>query len=174
LEGLSLEVAGQEDSSLFSDDSLMKISAGKAAALVTTIAALESQIIESDHLDVIERSINYTMMASQMLDDVGDWKEDILSGHKTHFLSLLRSNHDDFWDGTWEITDIQAKIDQSWEDVRQLNRVVEWLDQSIQLVNSLECNRWVEYVNGYRERAEMHARRFTAQHIKQAIQPLLE
>jgi len=174
IEGLATEITIQETPEVIDLAMFKTMAYGKVSPIVTTIAALSTALGAERFIEPIEASLKHIAVASQMLDDIGDWKEDIKQGHVTYFLAIVSGVEDGFWDGKISHYNIQSRINETWEDVHQIEGVIDWLDRSVDAVGSIDCPQWLEYVNGYRVRADQHARRFIACHMQQALRPLLK
>ena len=172
--GLSMELESRIDPRLLSEDNLRISSDGKVSPIVTTIAALTELSGQPTLLDPIERSLKHIAIASQLLDDVGDWQEDLQSGHLTNFMGRL-SPVESWTNSTWPTQSfLQLQIDNTWMDVTCLGDVKAWLALSISEVEGLGCPGWVTYVQGYWDRADHHQTRFTAGHIHRVIGPMVQ
>jgi hypothetical protein len=170
--GLSIEIRAQSNPELHSLETLEAASYGKASPLITSIAGLAIASDQASLLQSIEATIKYIMVASQMLDDLGDWEHDLQVDHKTLYLvSLAPEAH---WNSAQKpsVKDLQGRIDDGWLDVRQADAVIEWLDRSLEAVSNIDCPAWVEYVNGYRTLADKHANNFTARHLVRILEPM--
>jgi hypothetical protein len=172
LQGLSLEVATQTDARLLTAENFPTMPYGKVAPIVTTIAALSEASGQPALLPFIEDSLKHIAVASQLLDDVGDWRDDLAGRHLTHFLTGLAPP--ETWEAEpWPTAEtLQANIDAEWLDIDALTNVKQSLDLAIAAVKEVDCPAWVEYVHGYWERADGHQSRFVARHLYQALQPV--
>lgn len=146
----------------------------KFSPIVITMAAFCHLLDRPQWLVPIEASIKHLAVASQLLDDVGDWEEDLAGRHLTYFLSLLAPP--EAWRAPrWPAAgELRQRIDEDWLDIEAMARVQRWLDRSLQAVEGLDCPGWRAYLGGYRALAEQHLARFKARHLLRAIEPLLD
>jgi hypothetical protein len=172
LAGLSEEYVLQSQPQLIDRDALIKMAYGKVSPIVTTIVGLTEVMGQTAVLAPMETSLKHIAVASQLLDDIGDWKRDLQDGHMTYYLSCLARNED------WLLTDLssldnyQRKIDAEWLDVGQMGEVIEGLDRSLEAVREINCPIWIDYVNGYKALANEHMTGFVARHIMRILQKL--
>jgi hypothetical protein len=172
LAGLSKEFAVQSKPQLMDREALIKMAHGKVSPIVTTIVGLVEASGQTALLEPIEISLKHIAVASQLLDDIGDWKYDLQVGHMTYYLSSLAPN------AAWLLTerpsydDCQRKIDAEWLDVEQMGEVMEWLNRSLEAVREMNCPAWIDYVNGYKTLANEHLTGFVARHISRILQQL--
>jgi len=138
---------------------------GKVSPIVNTIAALAFASDQPELLGPIETSLNHISVASQLLDDIGDWQHDLQVCHFTYYLS--QCTPPEAWQSSeWPtMEDVQANIEGDWIDLTNMHLVAEWLVDAVQAVKGLNCPGWVEYVDGYRERADRHLTNFYMAHI---------
>ncbi|NIM95420.1 MAG: hypothetical protein GTO18_17120 [Anaerolineales bacterium] len=173
LVGLATEILAQSKPMTLDLESLIVMAHGKVSPIITTIAAMVEVSNQALLLDPIEASLKHIAVASQLLDDIGDWEHDLHVGHLTYFLTLLAPSK--AWDSqhTPSEYDLQKRIDDDWVDVRQLQEVIDWLDRSLNAVSSINCPAWIEYVNGYRTLANNHSTSFTARHLQRVLEPFV-
>lgn len=173
LTGLALELKEQGAIEAIEMGSLEKMAHGKVSPIVTTIAGLAHALGRPDVLDPIERSLKQIAVASQMLDDIGDWQHDVSVGHRTYYLSQITP--DAFRDDDeLSIEQIQERVDETWSDVEHLRLVIKWLDDSISAVSKLDCPGWIEYVQGYRKLSDDHLTTAIARHLVRKLKPMIE
>jgi hypothetical protein len=146
---------------------------GKVSPIVATCAALAEVTGQPHLLPPIEESLKHIAVASQLIDDIGDWRHDVEVGHHTYFQSLVLPPAQ-WGDSGPDPDQLQAEIDRNWHDVAQMACVIEWLDRSSAAVAGLECPGWLEYVDGYRILADKHRTRFVARHLVRVLRPLVE
>lgn len=171
--GLALELKEQGAGNAIEMGSLERMAHGKVSPIVTTIAGLAYALDRPDVLDPIERSLKHIAVASQMLDDIGDWKHDVSVGHRTYYLSQI--TNDAFRDdGEPSIEQIQERVDEIWADVDHLRMVIDWLDDSVSAVSGLDCPGWIEYVEGYRKLSDDHLTTAIARHLVRKLKPMIE
>jgi hypothetical protein len=89
LAGLSIEIWAQSHPGDFSAQTLATIAQGKVAPIVTTLVALSHASGSPQHIPALEASLDHIAVASQLLDDIGDWQADVESRHLTYFLTRL-------------------------------------------------------------------------------------
>jgi hypothetical protein len=172
LAGLSEEFVVQSKPQLIERETLIKMAHGKVSPIVTTIVGMAEASDQTALLEPIEISLKHIAVASQLLDDIGDWKHDLQVGHMTYYLSYLAPN------AAWLLTEpssyaeCQRKIDAEWSDVGQMSEVVEWLNRSLEVVREMNCPAWIDYVNGYKTLANEHLTGFVARHILRTLKQL--
>jgi hypothetical protein len=173
LAGLALELETQSPREKIEIGSLEKMAHGKVSPIVTTIAGLAHALKQPEKLVSIETSLKHIAVASQMLDDIGDWQHDIGVGHRTYYLSQVEENVGggvvDF-----DINEVQDTINEAWMDVEHLQLVIQWLDDSTGAVQGLECPGWLDYVEGYRELSDEHLTSAIARHLVRKLRPMVE
>lgn len=173
LAGLALELKEQGGGEAIELADLEKMAHGKVSPIVTTIAGLAYALDRPDLLDPIERSLKHIAVASQMLDDIGDWQHDVSVGHRTYYLSQI-VNETSRDDGGLSIEQIQGHVDESWADVEHLRLVIAWLDDSVSAMSGLDCPGWIEYVMGYRKLTDDHLTTAIARHLVRKLKPMIE
>ena len=172
LAGLSEELVLQSQPQLIDLEALIKMAHGKVSPIVTTIIGLAEALDRTAVIVPIEASLKHIAVASQLLDDIGDWKDDLQVGHMTYYLSCLDPN------AAWLLTErpsmeeCQRKIDDQWLDVEQMGEVIEGLNRSLEVVREVDCPIWIEYVNGYKTLANEHMKGFAARHILRILQQI--
>ncbi len=170
---LSLEAQARARPATFSQRDFIRMARGKFAPIAVAMAAILTTLGREERLGPVERSIRDLAVASQLLDDLGDWQEDLAAGRLTYFLSRLAPPA--CWaERPWPSpAEIQQAIDASWQDLEHLDLVESWLQGSLQAVEGLVCPAWKAYLVGYRSLARQHAARLAARHLMRAIEPLL-
>jgi len=174
LEGIAAELDSQSGRDRVDGESFRAMAHGKVSPVVVTVAALAEASGQPEVLNPIEASLQHIAVASQLLDDIGDWRDDVQSGHLTFYLSQVAGP------GAWSdsqrpsLEDLEARIDGGWEDVKHMREVSHWLDKSLAAVEDLRCAGWVAYVEGYQTQADDHLTGFIARHILRAVRPLAE
>ena len=174
LEGIAAELNCLANPAQLDAEAFQSMAHGKVSPVIATVAALAEASGQPDALDPIETSLKHIAVASQLLDDIGDWRDDVQSGHLTFFLSEVAGVCG--WDsGQWlSVDNLEARINGGWEDVKHMRIVSHWLDESLGAVEGLRCAGWVNYVKGYQAQADDHMIGFIARHILRAIGPLAE
>jgi hypothetical protein len=172
--GLALEAEAQQDADLFSDQGLETITRGKVAPMVVTMAALSEASDQPALLAPIERSLGHCARAYQLLDDVKDWQEDLEARHLTYYLARLAPR--EAWNGAdWpSVGEIQRRIDAGWVDVEHLRLVLQWLDDTIEAVEGIDCSGWIEYIAARRELADEQLTYAAARHLRDVIEGILD
>lgn len=173
LAGLAKEVEIQARPGVVQLDDLRIMAHGKVSPIVTTIAALAEASKQPHMLEPIENSLKHIAVASQMLDDVGDWEHDINTGHFTYFLSCLMPSKVGEKGSEPSVDDLRSIIEAEWTDVEHLRRVLEWLDQSIEAARGVDCPAWIEYVSGYRKRTDENMTVAVARHLMEKLRPII-
>jgi hypothetical protein len=169
LTGLATEIADQSRPADYTFDTLTIIAHGKVAPIITTLAGLCDVSGQMATFASIEGSLKHISIASQLLDDIGDWQVDVQNRHLTYFLSLL--DPPEAWtQAEWPgIEELQRSMDGEWIDVNQLKRVMRGLNQAIEAVQGLDCPAWVRYVNEYRAITDRHLERCIKRHLRQVL-----
>lgn len=173
LAGLAMEMDAQTDPGKFTWESFVDMVPGKFSPIVITMAAMTEALGRRELLAPIETSIKCLAIASQLLDDMGDWQEDLATGHLTYFMTRLappvRWKTDD-WPSEKELQDC---IDANWLDLKYMGMVQQWLDKSAEATRELGCSGWDDYLDGYRDLAGRHMRYYEAQHLIGIIEPIV-
>lgn len=173
LRGLAIEIDVQANPDQLNLDAFSAMAHGKVSPIVATIAALVQAVGKPRVLAPIETSLKHIAKASQLLDDVGDWEEDVKAGHLTYYLTRLAPPEAWGGEGWPELEWLRERIRAGWLDAENLQQVIAWLDQSLAAVEDLQCPAWVEYVEGYRTRANRHLTIAVGRHLKHTLAPLL-
>jgi len=174
LDGLASEKRMRADPTGFSYPEFQKMVQAKFAPIVLTMAAYLAATNRLELLEPVEASIKLLAVASQLLDDIGDWEQDHQTGRTTYFLSCIRALQPEAGRHALPAGEISASINSSWMDVDHLNLAAQWLDRARASVEGLPCPGWVDYLDGFRELTRQHIRQSTAAHLARAIRPLLE
>lgn len=173
LDALAREIELQKRRGTVAESSLETMAAGKVAPIVVTVTALARRAGRETVLPVLEESLGKIAAASQLLDDVNDWRQDLDHRHWTHFLGRLepeRRGHSDPWPtAAW----IEERIRVGWQDVEALTRVGEWLEESLAALDDLGCRAWVDYIEGYRLLTTSHLNYAVAAHLREALSVVL-
>jgi hypothetical protein len=173
LEGLASEKAMRADPTRFTYPEFQRMVRVKFAPIVVTMAAYLAATDRLDLLDLVENSIKHLAVASQLLDDIGDWEQDHQAGRTTFFLASLGTHRPDDGPVGLSVEEVADRISATWLDVDQLNLAAGWLDRSRGSVEGISCPRWVEYLDGFRALTREHIRQTTAAHLARAVRPLL-
>jgi hypothetical protein len=173
LAGLSAELESQSGHLQISLEDLFTMAHGKVSPIVATVAALNFASDQPGVLSPIEESLKHIAVASQLLDDVGDWEHDLEAGHDTYFLSSLV--HDETWkvEDPPTVEDLRNKIEDDWDDVEHLRLVLDWLQDSLEAVEGMKCPAWVEYVEGYRALTDENLSTVLGHHLIHKLHPLI-
>jgi hypothetical protein len=173
LRGLAAELDAQSNPHRLTLETFLAMAHGKVGPIVTTVAALAEASRRPGVLGPIEASLKHIAVASQLLDDVGDWEHDAHVGHLTYYMAHVLPP--DAWqsESRPSADELQGRIDAEWADVDHLRMVIEWLDRAVDAVGSLECPRWVKYVDGYRTLADQHLTTAMARHFVRVLKPLV-
>ena len=139
LAGLAKELETQLDPQSLSLEDLTTMAHGKVSPIVTTIAALTEASGQPEKLDPIETSLKHIAVASQLLDDIGDWRHDIEVRHITYYLTRLIATNPCGSGILPSVEEAQLKLDTEWTDVKYLEMVMDLLDDSIDAVQEIEC-----------------------------------
>jgi hypothetical protein len=173
LEGLALEVDLQHHPRQIKFSELERMAYGKVSPIIVTLTALCILTEQEGLLSPIEQSLKSIAVASQLLDDVGDWEIDVTEGHYTYFLTnLVRP---DLWNKPARVArdEIKKQIKKEWADVDGLQTVLQWLERSMKSVEELNCDGWNAYVQNYKDVTKTHIREATALHILNKVKLIL-
>ena len=174
LAGIAAELDSHTNPSRLDRASFCAMAHGKVAPVVTTIVALSEATHQPDILEPIETSLKHIAVASQLLDDIGDWQEDVEAGHVTYYLTQIAASEALRPPVRLSVEEMRARIDGDWRDVEHMRAVMDWLDLALDAVRPVECPGWVDYVEGYRSQADEHLTGFIACHLLRTLRPLVE
>jgi hypothetical protein len=172
--GLAKELQAQLDPHNLTLEDLDTMAHGKVSPIVVTIAALSEASAQPKKLGPIETSLKHIAVASQLLDDIGDWRDDIEAGHATYYLTCLTPSRSFGTVVLPTAEEAQSRIDAEWIDVNNLELVLELLDDSIEAVQGVECPVWIDYVEGYHWLTNEHLNSAMARHIVRKLRPVME
>jgi hypothetical protein len=170
--GMAIELRAQSQPLCLAPESFYALACARIAPMLTTVAALAEALDQPRLLATIEASIKPVIVAGQMYDDIGDWREDLEAGRVTFYLTRLIPP------GAWEseelpaAEEIQGRIEAGWQDVDHLRLVIGWFDEGLSALDGLECRAWVEYVSEYRAAADQHLTAVVARHLARALRSL--
>jgi hypothetical protein len=173
--GLAAELAAHKNPRDLALERFLVMAHGKVSPIVVTSAAMAEASNQRHVLAPIEDSLKHIAVASQLLDDIGDWRHDVAVGHVTYFQTCIATA--ECWEEAEALPDpdeLEARMDRHWVDVEQMGQVLEWLDRSSKAVAGIDCAGWLDYVDGYRTRAEQHRTQFMARHLARVLRPLVE
>ena len=171
--GLAAELSARSEPEQLTLDAFCAMVPFKFSPIAITMAAFCHALGQPGLLAPIELSIKHLAVASQLLDDMGDWEEDLQAGHLTYYLTQLAPP------AAWQATDwpaaseLQQRIDADWLDIHTTEMVLLWLERSLACVSGLPCSAWKAYLDGYCALARQHLERYGARHILRAIEPLV-
>ena len=171
--GLAKELVTQTSPEVIEMENLERMAHGKVSPIITTITGLAYALEQPGVLEPVERSLKHIAVASQMLDDIGDWQHDLKVGHNTYYLAQIFDGKSRIADAE-RINQVQDRVDETWADVEHLRLVIEWLDDSLSAVSDVECPGWVEYVEGYKELTDDHLTTAIARHLVRKLRPMIE
>lgn len=172
-DGLANELMAQRAPASLTLEKLVFQAHGKVSPIVTTMAGFAHATGQAHILDPIEESLKDIAVASQLLDDIGDWEEDHAVRHATFYLTRLAPL------GSWErqkwpdLDAMRRRLEAEWLDLEYLRLVMDWLDKSIRAVKGVACSAWKAYVRGYQELTDKHMTRAVARHMRRLLQPLI-
>ncbi|MGH2536790.1 MAG: hypothetical protein ACRDHL_05300, partial [Candidatus Promineifilaceae bacterium] len=89
LAGLAAELRAQRPEATFDQAAFRRLAWGKVAPIVLTVAGVCHAAGQAVLLPLLEASLKAIALASQMLDDLGDWRADLAAGRRTYFLAWL-------------------------------------------------------------------------------------
>lgn len=172
LAGLSAEASARAHPAEFTPSTFREMVPGKFAPIVITMAGFAASLRHNDLMWKAEASIKHLAIASQLLDDLGDWKQDLAEHRLTFFLA--QQEPPEAWEETaWPPPGaLTRRIGETWSDVASLREVIGWLDAAQQDVASLVCPAWIAYLAQYRELAESHLLGAQARHLVRSLGPL--
>ena len=173
LEGLALERGMRAALGAFSYPDFQRMVKAKFSPIVLTMSAYLTATERGDLQEPIENSIKHLAVASQLLDDLGDWEEDMRGGRLTYFLSCAVAPREAARLEAGLAEEVEERIRSSWLDVDHLNLAAEWLDRARASVEGIPCPNWIEYLEGFRSLTLEHIRQSTAGHLVQTLDPLV-
>lgn len=173
LTGLSTEWKAQSSPFQISLENLFTMAYGKVSPIITTIAALAFASSQPGLLSPIAISLKHIAVASQLLDDVGDWEHDLEVGHNTFFLCQLFPSGRREGGEKPSLEELRVTVEKGWQDVEHLRMVMEWLDDCLDAVRDLECPAWVDYVEGYRTLTDENLTSILGHHLIHKLRPLV-
>ncbi len=136
----------------------------KAAPVVITLAALEEAGAQPALLETGGESLLEFGAAAQLIHDVGDWRDDVLTGHHTYFLSRAATPAD-LVAGRPALNQIQAGFHQSWLDFDCLRLAGDWLGAAERLGEQVACPAWCDYLRRCRGLLDEEFTRCLAGHV---------
>lgn len=173
--GLAAELAAHTDPTELALERFLVMAHGKVSPIVVTSAAMAEASGQRDVLARIEDSLKHIAVASQLLDDIGDWRYDVEVGHVTYFqVCVAAAEPREVTDELPDMAELQSRIERQWVDVEQMGQVIAWLDRSSEAVAGIACAGWLDYVADYRTRAEQHRTQFVARHLVRVLRPLVK
>ena len=172
--GLGAELDSRANPGRLTFDDFVRAVSGKFSLVVVPMAAFVAVLGRGDLLGSIEASIKRLAVGCQLLDDVGDWQDDIAAGRPTYYMTRLAPP--DAWRAPVDpsVEEIQGRIDAGWLDIKHMVVVQEWMGNAAESASSLGCTGWMEYVDGYRTLADEHMARFKARHLLRVLGPIVE
>jgi hypothetical protein len=173
LVGLSVELDVQSNSHEITLEELFTMAHGKVSPIVATTAALAFASNQPKILSSIETSLKHISVASQLLDDVGDWEHDLKVGHNTYFLSRLLHSEEQDSKALSDLVELRHKLEKNWHDVEHLKLVKDWLEDSVAAVEGIECPAWIDYVMGYWSLADKNLTTVMGHHLIHKLHPLM-
>lgn len=171
--GLAQEIHWRREPDLLTEARFVETVSAKFAPIALTMVAFLVAADRRNLIEPIERSIKNLAVASQLLDDLGDWEEDLRQHRLTLFIKSLSPKANWAGDDWPSANELQERIDRGWADINLLNEVGEWLDRSSAAVAEIDCPAWMSYLKGFRDLADRHLEGRTARHLAQSIQELV-
>lgn len=169
LSGLAAEVYTQSHPAEFTRQTLASIAQGKVSPITTTLVALSIASGRPEWIPALEASLNHIAVASQLLDDIGDWQADFQNRHLTYFLAQLAGAHPWLQAEPPSLEMLEARLLADWTDTINLKQVKQDLDRSLEAAQGLNCPAWQSYVEGYRSLTDEHLERTIKQHLGQVF-----
>ncbi len=173
LYGLASERQMRQTSGGFDLDRFIRMVRAKFSPIVVTMGAFLTASGHPEGLASVEDSIKALAVASQLLDDLGDWQDDLAAGRMTYFLDAVGATAGEPSGRGLTAEGIRQRIRVSWLDVDHLNSAEAWLERARDCPGLTRCEHWSAYLDGYVELTREHVRRATAAHLVQVLGPLL-
>lgn len=166
---LTAEVATQGSLQPIDYDHFCWFSGGKVSPMSITIAALAHAAGKPQLLDPIERSLQGSYVAGQLLDDVLDWEKDFAGQHVTFVLTSF-AEAAGLPGAEWpERTALEDANHRKWADNAALDRSIGVFSLAIEAVADLDCPLWKRYLETYRSIAREHADRLMLAHLQSIL-----
>jgi hypothetical protein len=110
---------------------------------------------------------------TQFIDDVQDWRDDLASGHLTHFLTCAVPQAG-WQEASWPAeAEVETLINSSMLDLEHWRIGIDLFTQAIEGVRHLVCPGWTDYVFEERRKAQVLWDRATARHLLRSFDSLL-
>jgi len=138
------------------------------------ITAMAESVSEPSLLQPIESSQKFAIKVIQLNDDIKDWKKDLEQGHVSYVITQLipvvsmRPGH---WP---EVAEVDKLLSSNWKDTNIFDIVLEQINLALEAVAGINCPAWKAYLEDYLDVSKQQQRAYLANHLKQAIQPLVE
>jgi hypothetical protein len=163
--GWACEQAVRSTTIPYTEDLFQSIALGKSVPPLTTVAAFVEALGLQAMLPSLERSIQASVIAALIGDDLQDWPEDLAESRLTFFLSRLAS--DEIWKAApWpEEDELREVIDSDWIDVKYWRKTNDFLETALAEVQDIPCSSWKAFIEKHRELAEKQCGGLIARHI---------
>jgi hypothetical protein len=172
--GMALELAGRIDPALLTPDAFYTLASARIAPMLTVVAALAEISGDASLLPPVEASVKAVIVAGQLLDDIGDWQEDLEAGRITFYLTRLIPPEAWPTGKTPSREQLQQALDADWKDVEGLRMVIDWFEGGLSAVQGLECSAWIEYVEEYHALTQQLLTASVTRHLAQSLRPLAQ
>lgn len=171
---LLIELRCRASPAQFTFAALKRTARGKICPGVITVAAMSIASAQADLLPALEESLKDVAVASQLVDDVHDWRADLAAGHLTYFLARLAPA--EVWLVTdWPPTDaVERWVRVSQDDIQSLRRAGRALESAIHRVRDFYCPAWTQYIHTKRIEADQMLARVVAKAIVNRSQVPIE
>lgn len=170
IHSLASELEHRRSPSGLSAETFRRMVAGKFAPIAVTARAFSVVLEDSELGERAERGLRELAVGSQLLDDMGDWADDLRAEQLTFYIKGANES----WDWTDRplpsTEEVEAAIRGTMHDVRTLNETIRSLDSVLESTRSLACSAWEEYVHGYLALAEQHREIAVAGYLKPMIE----
>ncbi len=171
--GLAEELQWRKEPDRLTETVFVEAISAKFAPIALTMVATALAAQRNDLAQMAERSIKHLAVASQLLDDLGDWQDDRQAHRLTWFIKSLDPDFDWTAEEWPSAEELQGHIDANWSEIKLLNWAMEWLNRSKDAVDDINCPAWLRYLDGFREITEGHLSGRTARHLARSIEELL-
>ena len=174
LDGLSAELNSREGPELIDEDTFKRISRGKVSPIAVTILALSIASDQAELIKPIFQSLCAVAFGTQMLDDIGDWQDDIETEHWTYFNALVSMSHRRDGSIARTIDECCDFIEREWLDIIYLDQVIAWLGEGLTPIKHIACKGWKSYIYYYLDFAQEKRDLAASKRALAIIEPLVK
>lgn len=164
--GLAVEAEANRSGTFSSMEDFLAMTSGKVAPIAIGLAAFSAFLGTWESWPEQLRTLRSIAAASQMLDDVGDWRLDAASSHTTYFLNLVRAQSGS---PLSDESGLEKTIQDSHLDILMLEQSIRWLDESIEAGCRLRAHGWLCYVRDYRAKTMDHLAVHYGLHLRRVL-----